>query len=159
MSRKICALGLALLLALSFFVSVTPAEAAEQLGTWQYRYGDPSLKKAGPQEWVQSALDGDSVWQSFAFPYLPWQKGQNYVWVTTLIHDYQGQDDSLYFMTYHEAVQVWLNDTLIYTYGDMGPLFRLWLALAYCATAGLCRTGAADVPHLFRPAVLSRAGA
>ena len=123
MSRKICALGLALLLALSFFVSVTPAEAAEQLGTWQYRYGDPSLKKAGPQEWVQSALDGDSVWQSFAFPYLPWQKGQNYVWVTTLIHDYQGQDDSLYFMTYHEAVQVWLNDTLIYTYGDMGPRY------------------------------------
>jgi len=160
MSRKLFSLGLTLLLALSFFVSLQPpaAEAVEQVGPWQYRYGDSSLSKTGPQAWAESALAGGEEWQSFTFPHLPLERGQHYVWLTTKIGNYQGYGDSLYFMTYHESVQVWLNNTLIYTYGAMEPRYlgygQRWHLItlpAFSGQAQLTLRLYSDLPFYLEP--------
>ena len=114
----------AVVFALSFLCAFLPkGEAAELDGAWYYRYGDPVMELNGPEGWIQSAMDHDTVWKRFDFPYLPQTGNQHYVWLTTTLRGTDPHADTIFFWTYHESVQVWLDNQVIYEYGTGEPRY------------------------------------
>ena len=93
-------------------------EAAELEGLWWYQ---------APEE-QPAHLSGDlpadmavwpGKWKSFDFPQSPaLQKGQQTVWLMTMVSPVSPQSNILLFETTNQAVRVWLGKQLIYEQGD-----------------------------------------
>jgi len=85
---------------------------------WQYRWGDSPLSDDGTPAWVTESAASDA-WQPIAFPSNPPGRGQNrHAWFRTTLPEGEWRDPVLYIYSVDLITQVYLEETLIYQYGQ-----------------------------------------
>ena len=99
------------------------ALAAEFQDTWEYRMGEATASIETDRTWLQEAL-GTREWETFSFPQPPpISKNTENVWITTILLPAQEKKNTLFFTTAEQSFRVWLDDRVIYEYGDLQPTF------------------------------------
>lgn len=81
-----------------------------------YWQSDVPLTLSQQKELLDAAQKGADGW--YSFDYLK-QAHTRYVWLTTHLPDKEYSSTALFFKTTNQAVHVWLDEKLIYTYGSM----------------------------------------
>jgi diguanylate cyclase (GGDEF)-like protein len=119
MNRWIRFWGL-LLIFLGFMVG--SAAAASLDGTWYWRNDYEADSGDKDAEWVASAMNQTDDWQPFSF-----SKQESFgrdvtrVWLMTTLPKDSFRDAALFMQVTGQSFDVWLDDTLIYSYGDLQP--------------------------------------
>lgn len=103
---------LAAIFILPFFVAAGPLHPTAVSEGWQYRYGDsPS--------WVYDKAD-DPNWKPFSYPGQPPAiPGLKDVWVRTRLPEKDWELASIMFVTNDQHFEVYVEDKLIYSFGDI----------------------------------------
>lgn len=113
--------ALLLLACATAFLLPQAAEAAEP-SLWLYRERTTGLPEEQAADWARSAMQEDEHWGIFAFPQRPPTREESHtVWLTTKLSEASPEKDTLLFGTTGQSVKVWLDDTVIYSFGTMGP--------------------------------------
>ncbi|MGM0616059.1 MAG: GGDEF domain-containing protein [Pseudomonadota bacterium] len=101
-----------LLLAISGILHANP----EPLTGWEYRWGDSPRNAQGQPVWLNDTSD---AWQPIDFPSNPAERnGQQHVWFRTFLPEGEWRDPVLYITSIDLIGQLYLNDELIYQYGE-----------------------------------------
>lgn len=117
--RKLSALFL--LLCVVAFLMPQVAEAVEP-SLWLYRERTTGLPEEQAADWARSAMQEDEHWVIYDFPqHPPTREESRTVWLTTKLGEASPEKDTLLFGTTGQSVKVWLDDTVIYSFGTMGP--------------------------------------
>lgn len=122
MQRKKIGSGL---LAVIFFcgclLSGALVSASELNTVWRYREGDSPMDSQGHYLWLQSVQSSDSGWKIYDYPHQPplTSAANGFVWLTTVLPAEAYGTPMLFFTTTEESFRVFLNDRLIYQYGDL----------------------------------------
>ncbi len=86
---------------------------------WQYRYGDSEKNAEGVPLWVYDKKE-DSNWKSFSCPGQPPLKPDTAdVWLRTQLPAEDFEIPSIMFTTNDQLFEVYLEDKLIYNFGDV----------------------------------------
>ncbi|MDP4146289.1 MAG: ATP-binding protein [Bacillota bacterium] len=87
------------------------------MGGWQYRNGDSPVDKKGNPVWL---TDNNNVsWENFSIPGTPPERDANgEVWVRVKLPEGNYKDPSIYFLTYNQVFQVFMDNKLIYSFGS-----------------------------------------
>lgn len=105
---------------LLLFLLQVPSEAAELSGIWKYREGNSPYDEIPDDAWSYSAMRDDPNWKEFPFPKQPlMENGDRYVWITTKLLPKKNGKNTLYFTPINQSFRVWLNDQVIYEYGQL----------------------------------------
>src|SRR5574344_2825361 len=119
MNRWIRFWGL-LLIFLGFMAGSVAAEPLDSTWYWRSDYEADSGDKDA--EWVASAMNQTDDWQPFSFSgQAPFGHDATRVWLMTTLPDNSLRDAALYVQVTGQSFEVWLDDTLIYNYGDLQP--------------------------------------
>jgi diguanylate cyclase (GGDEF)-like protein len=97
---------------------------------WEYRWGDSPFDAEGLPLWTVQQEDG-RVWSAISFPSNPPdRRGRNWVWFRTRLPDFTDRDPRIFIYSIDLAAEVYLENRLIYAYGDLEPQgrgrFRGW---------------------------------
>lgn len=116
-----------------FFISgldtnATPASNAKNLpepieinSGWQFHWGDSPLDGNGNFVWLDKALSTEN-WDSFQFPGKPVNPGNyNSIWIRTVLPGGKWEQPTLRFRAPQEAVELYLDGKLIYSFGKFDP--------------------------------------
>ena len=159
---------LLLLVCAAAFLVPQAAEAAEP-SLWLYRERTTGLPEEQAADWARSAMQEDEHWVIFAFPQRPPTREESHtVWLTTKLSEASPEKDTLLFGTTGQSVKVWLDDTVIYSFGTMGPARtsegRTWhyvpLAISSRSSATVrfrASSGACIISRWIRPRRMPRA--
>ncbi len=84
---------------------------------WQYRVGDSPKDKNGKVTWIN---DNDKTsWKSLNFPLSPHMKdSKGYAWLKVVLPKGNFRDPSIYFYTYNQDFQMFMDGKLIYSFGS-----------------------------------------
>jgi diguanylate cyclase (GGDEF)-like protein len=86
---------------------------------WEYRWGDSPFDAGGVPLWTIQQAD-DHAWRGIAFPSNPPERaGRTRVWYRTTLPEFAGADPRIFIYSIDLAAQVYLENQLIYTYGDL----------------------------------------
>lgn len=119
MNRWIRFWGL-LLIFLGFMAGSVAAEPLDS--TWYWRSDYEADSGDTDAEWVASAMNQTDDWQPFSFSgQAPFGHDATRVWLMTTLPDNSLRDAALYVQVTGQSFEVWLDDTLIYNYGDLQP--------------------------------------
>ncbi|TVM04760.1 MAG: GGDEF domain-containing protein [Halomonas sp.] len=103
-------------LLLSIPVALHAKLAPAPLTGWEYRWGDSPLDAQGQPVWLNDTSD---QWQPIDFPSNPAERnGQQHVWFRTFLPEGEWRDPVLYITSIDLIGQLYLNDELIYQYGE-----------------------------------------
>ena len=109
-------------------INATPASNANDLPApvaidsgWQFHWGDSPLDNTGNFVWLEKNFPTGS-WNNFQFPGRPVNHG-NYdsIWIRTTLPGGGWKQPTLRFRAPQQAVEVYLDGKLIYTYGKFDP--------------------------------------
>lgn len=90
--------------------------APEPLTGWEYRWGDSPRDDQGQPEWLNDTSD---AWQAIDFPSNPPERrGQKHAWFRTVLPESGWRDPVLFITSIDLIGQLYLNDDLIYQYGE-----------------------------------------
>jgi len=99
-------------------ISEPPRPAVVSEG-WQYRHGDSPKNAQGVPLWVYGSRE-DSNWTSFTCPgQPPVRSSTGDIWLRTVLPDSEYKLPSIMFTTNDQLFQVYLEDRLIYGYGNI----------------------------------------
>ncbi len=114
-------LWLAALFLLGGLLQGSLAAAGELNTVWRYREGDSPQDAQGYYVWLQALQASDAGWSVYNYPHQPPLAGDNggVVWLTTVLPAEAYSTPTLFFTTTEESFRVFLNDRLIYQYGDL----------------------------------------
>ncbi len=105
---------------LLLFLFQIPSEAAELSGIWKYREGNSPYDEIPDVAWAYSAMRNEPCWTEFHFPRQPnIENGTRYLWLTTTLLPENNEKNTLFFTPVNQSLRVWLNDQIIYEYGEM----------------------------------------
>ncbi len=85
---------------------------------WEYRVGDSPIDNSGLPVWIDDKNNSGN-WLTCSVP----QAGvhnidNNYIWLKTTLSDYKLQEPSIFIYTYDKVFELYLNNKLLYTFGD-----------------------------------------
>ncbi|HWR61186.1 MAG TPA: ATP-binding protein [Clostridia bacterium] len=107
------------ILIMSLMIMSEPPRPAVVSEDWQYRYGDSPKNEQGVPLWVYDGREG-SNWTSFTCPgQPPVRSATGDIWLRTVLPDSEYRLPSIMFTTNDQLFQVYLEDRLIYSYGNM----------------------------------------
>lgn len=110
---------LPIILIMTLLVAVEPPRPAVVSEGWQYQRGDSPLNDKGSPLWVYDSKDS-SDWTAFTCPgQPPGESDSGDVWLRTVLPTGEYKVPSIMFTTNDQLFQVYLEDKLIYSYGDM----------------------------------------
>ena len=97
------------------------AQAASLTDTaWQFRLGEQTKDAQAAALCAQSVYSDPKAWETFSYPSRPpVENDTGYIWLTTTLPDVHYGNPVLFFTTLEESVRVYLDDVLLYQYGDM----------------------------------------
>lgn len=102
----------------SEYKTYQPIKATSNISRWQYHWGDSPLNNDGNYQWLDTATNEDG-WIDFQFPGRPKNPEKfKVVWIRTTLHDIGISDASFKFRMPQQSVEVYLEDQLIYKYGE-----------------------------------------
>jgi diguanylate cyclase (GGDEF)-like protein len=109
-------------------INTAPASNAKDLSEpielnsgWQYHWGDSPLDNNGKFIWLDKNLLTDS-WNSFQFPGRPKNPGgYNSIWIRSVLPAGNWKQPTLRFRAPQQAVELYLDGKLIYSYGSFNP--------------------------------------
>lgn len=88
----------------------------QPLNSWEYRWGDSPVDVNGLPLWLRSDVSG---WQSVTSPSNPPGRGDHeHLWLRTTLPPGEWNDPVLYITSINLIGQAYLNDQLIYQYGE-----------------------------------------
>ncbi|HYF75343.1 MAG TPA: ATP-binding protein [Candidatus Nitrosocosmicus sp.] len=121
--RSFKAILLLVLIAAAFilplFIVVQPPHPMVISEGWQYRYGDSEKNAQGVPLWVYDSKE-DSNWKSFSCPGQPPVKADSgNVWLRTQLPTKDWEIPSIMFTTNDQLFEVYIEDKLIYKFGDL----------------------------------------
>lgn len=86
---------------------------------WEYKIGDSTIDTDGIPLW---AKDGSSS-KGWLICNVPQQglsdAGDNHLWLKAVLPDYKIQEPAIFLMTYDKTFEVYLNDKLIFQFGNL----------------------------------------
>lgn len=87
---------------------------------WQYRFGDCDTDNSGIPVWVYDEWE-NANWKEFKVPGQPDNKSKDYksTWLRVKLPQDTFRDPSVFFKTNDQRFQVFLDNKLIYQYGDL----------------------------------------
>ena len=95
------------------------AEAAEFSDTWEYCVGEPAGSVEEDRAWLKASWH-QGKWETFSFPQKPSSSADvQDIWVTTKLLPYAEKNNTLFFMALDQSFRVWLDDQVIYEYGEL----------------------------------------
>lgn len=107
-------LSLLVLILLSFSAQSAPSQPLNE--GWEYRWGDSPFQQGTPLWTTQEASD---AWRSIDFPSNPPDRqGQQNAWYRITLPDGQFHDPVLYIYSIDLIAEAYLEDTLIYRFGE-----------------------------------------
>jgi two-component system, chemotaxis family, sensor kinase CheA len=84
---------------------------------WKYYLGDFSYKPTDKDLWLSNFKAGD--WKGFNVPgQPPGATESKYIWLSVKLPENSFKDPHIHLITYGQEVEVFINDNLIYQYGD-----------------------------------------
>jgi signal transduction histidine kinase len=93
--------------------TITPVNSG-----WQYRIGDSSVNKNGNLLWFYD--NNKDLWKEFSVPGQPNIKNSNgYVWDRVKLPKHNYRDPSIYFYTYNQDFEVFIDGKKIYSFGKL----------------------------------------
>ncbi|WP_339882918.1 diguanylate cyclase [Vreelandella maris] len=96
--------------------SLQASTSPQPLNQWEYRWGDSPLNAQGAPQWLQ---DESPDWNAIAFPAdPPGREGQQNVWFRVVLPEGDWNDPVLYITSIDLVAQAYLDDRLIYQYGE-----------------------------------------
>ena len=119
--NKIVSWLLAVIVFCGCLLSGALASAGELNTVWRYREGDSPRDAQGNYVWLQSLQSSDEGWSIYNYPHQPplTADAHGFVWLTTVLPAEAYGSPMLFFTTTEESFRVFLNDRLIYQYGDL----------------------------------------
>jgi signal transduction histidine kinase len=85
---------------------------------WQYRAGDSPVDKNGKLLWLYD--NDNTAWKYFSIPGQPNINNNNgYVWARVKLPKHNYRDPSIYFYTYNQDFEVFIDEKKIYGFGNM----------------------------------------
>jgi diguanylate cyclase (GGDEF)-like protein len=135
------------------------ATAASLDGTWYWRSDYEADSGDRDAEWVASGMMQTDDWQPFSFSeQSPFGHDTTRVWLMTTLPEDSFRDAALFMQVTGQSFEVWLDDTLIYSYGDLQPHLvsygQRWhiilLPSDYAGRKLIIRTYASDPSYLGR---------
>jgi len=97
------------------------AEAADFGEQWEYFEGESAGSVKDDRAWLKDHL-GHEGWKPFSFPHQPTlSRDVRNVWITTVLSPDREGRNTLFFTVVDQSFRIWLNDRVIYEYGDMKP--------------------------------------
>jgi signal transduction histidine kinase len=85
---------------------------------WQYRAGDSPVDKNGKLLWLYD--NNNTAWKYFSIPGQPNINNNNrYVWARVKLPKHNYRDPSIYFYTYNQDFEVFIDEKKIYGFGNM----------------------------------------
>jgi signal transduction histidine kinase len=85
---------------------------------WQYRDGDSPVDKNGKLLWLYD--NNYTAWRNFSIPGQPNINNDNgYVWARVKLPKYNYRDPSIYFYTYNQDFEVFIDGKNIYSFGNL----------------------------------------
>ncbi|HYE83117.1 MAG TPA: ATP-binding protein [Clostridia bacterium] len=104
---------------LPLFIMTQPPRPAAVSEGWQYQYGDSPRNSQGIPVWVYDKKDSQD-WKPFSYPgQPPVRPGSGDVWLRTKLPDKAWETPSIMFTTNDQLFEVYLEDKLIYNFGDI----------------------------------------
>lgn len=104
---------------LPIFVVVQPPKPNAISEGWQYRYGDSKKNPDGIPLWVYDKSE-DPNWKPFSYPgQPPVTPGSGNVWLRTKLPTKDWETPSIMFTTNDQLFEVYVEDKLIYKFGDL----------------------------------------
>ena len=89
---------------------------------WQYRLGDSQIDSNGNLTWLYDSLSS-SKWKSVdTFKEIPSVNNDKYIWVRTVLPNWEGSNPSVYVDDIRQAMQVYLDNKKIYQFGNFDPV-------------------------------------
>ncbi len=108
-----------IVLIMSLMIMAEPPRPAVVSEGWQYRHGDSPRNDKGVPSWLYDSKDS-SEWTSFTGPgQPPGESDSGDIWLRTVLPAGEYKIPSIMFTTNDQLFQVYLEDELIYSYGDM----------------------------------------
>ncbi len=103
----------------SLMIMAEPPRPAVISDGWQYRHGDSPKNEQGMPLWVYDSKE-DSSWASFQCPGQPPGRSETGdIWLRTTLPNTEYELPSIMFTTNDQLFQVYLEDSLIYSYGNI----------------------------------------
>lgn len=110
---------LPVILITSLMIMSEPPRPAVVSEGWQYIYGDSPKNDRGIPLWVYDSKE-NSNWTSFTCPgQPPGESDSGNIWLRTVLPTTEYESPSIMFTTNDQLFQVYLEDKLIYSYGDV----------------------------------------
>jgi diguanylate cyclase (GGDEF)-like protein len=92
---------------------------------WAYRWGDSPVDAEGVPVWTYQRED-EPDWRRINFPSNPPERqGRTRVWFRTRLPDFSGEDPRIFIYSIDLAADVYLENRLIYTYGELESRGRM----------------------------------
>lgn len=102
----------------SEYKTYQPLEAISDISRWQYHWGDSPLDSDGNYQWLDNAANKEG-WVDFQFPGRPRNPDKfKVVWIRATLHDTGISNPSIKFRMAQQSVEVYLDNQLIYKYGE-----------------------------------------
>ncbi len=99
----------------SHFTNIESGEAINH--GWEYRIGDSSKNSKGDFSWLNDGKN--SLWKSFTAPgNPPNENSSKFVWERVKLPKSKIDDPSIYFYTYNQSFQFFINGKQIYSFGQ-----------------------------------------
>lgn len=118
-STAILLILLPVILIMSLMTIAEPPRPAVVSENWQYRHGDSGRNEQGIPLWVYDGRDS-SDWTAFSCPgQPPGESDSGNVWLRTVLPSVEYKNPCIMFTTNDQLFQVYLEDKLIYSYGDI----------------------------------------
>ena len=117
------------LLALLWLFGTVPVSAAAFNGSWKFYTTDTVTNDSLDLLGMHAGPDAETAdWKPFAYPQRPpVPDGHRYAWLATQLPTVvRYHDPVLFFTTTEEAVRVYVDNELIYTYGEFGAYHRTY---------------------------------
>ncbi|HWQ30878.1 MAG TPA: ATP-binding protein, partial [Negativicutes bacterium] len=110
---------LPVILIISLMTITEPPRPAVVSENWQYRHGDSGRNEQGIPLWVYDRRDS-SDWTAFSCPgQPPGESDSGNIWLRTVLPSVEYKNPCIMFTTNDQLFQVYLEDKLIYSYGDI----------------------------------------
>ncbi|RKX73263.1 MAG: hypothetical protein DRP87_19200 [Spirochaetes bacterium] len=92
---------------------------------WEYRWGDSPKDKEGRPVWSNLELESEE-WKPMSLPgWAPGRGDNNYLWQRIRLPGGKWTDPSIYLLSYFLFFEVYLDDKLIYSFGDLDSPAKL----------------------------------
>lgn len=118
-STAILLILLPVILIMVLMTIAEPPRPAVVSENWQYRYGDSEKNAEGIPLWVYDRRDSND-WAGFTCPgQPPGESDSGNIWLRTVLPTAEYKNPCIMFTTNDQLFQVYLEDKLIYSYGDI----------------------------------------